>query len=55
MLKNYLEEELRLETADLEKLKAKLSSLKDTVLASAKGGFYCRAYKPVLSAQAREV
>lgn len=40
MLKNYLEEELRLETADLEKLKAKLSSLKDTVLASAKGGFY---------------
>ena len=40
MLKNYLENELKLEAAELEKLRAKLAALQETVLGNARGFFY---------------
>lgn len=40
MIKNYLENELRFEVAELERLETKLAGLQDMVLGSARGSFY---------------
>lgn len=40
MLKSYLENELKLEAAELEKLSSRLGALQETVLGNARGYFY---------------
>ena len=40
MLRSYLENELKLEAAELDKLRSKLADLQDTVLGTARGYFY---------------